>query len=188
MLMVNGSEKNTYALTSRELDELLFHIAGKREEEFHQLYEATRTAVFGFALSIVKNKQDAEDVLQETYLTIYQSAKDYHSQGKPMAWIFTITRNHALMKLREHKKHQTFSLEELEHCLSQGQGLSSEDKIILETALTVLDDDECQIITLHALGGIKHREIASLLDLKLSTVLSKYHRGLKKMRASIGED
>ena len=60
--------------------------------------------------------------------------------------------------------------------------LSSDEKWVLEELLATLNDDERQIIMLHAVAGFKHREIADLLNLKLSTVLSKHHRGLKKLK------
>lgn len=188
LFMLQEVEKSENTLKSAQLEQLVLDVAQGDEVAFHQLYEATRTAVYGFALSIVKNWQDGEDVLQETYLSVYQSAGGYQPQGKPMAWILRITRNHALMKLRDHKKHQTLQIEDMEKWLEGKHQLSSEDKIVLEAAMKELSDDERQIIALHALGGIKHREIATLLDMKLSTVLSKYRRGLKKMRSTIGED
>lgn len=185
--MLIAAEGGNSSLTAAQLDNLILNTARGNEQAFHELYEATRTAVYGFALSIVKNRQDGEDVLQETYISIYQGAGGYQRQGKPMAWILRIARNHALMKLRDHKKHQALPLEEMEGWLEGQQQLSSEDKMVLEAAMKALTEDERQIIALHALGGIKHREIADILDMKLSTVLSKYHRGLKKMRDIIGE-
>lgn len=54
--------------------------------------------------------------------------------------------------------------------------------MMLEALLSVLEDQEREIVTLHALTGLKHREIAALLGLPLPTVLSKYSRALKKLR------
>lgn len=186
VFMLNREEEST-SPTASQLDNLIWNIANGNEKAFHELYEATRTAVYGFALSIVKNHQDAEDVMQETYISVFRSACSYQGQGKPMAWVLRIARNHGLMKLRDHKKHQALSVDEMANWLEGQRQLSSEDKIVLETAMKVLKEDERQIIVLHSLSGIKHKEIAELLDMKLSTVLSKYHRGLKKMRDTIGE-
>ena len=62
-------------------------------------------------------------------------------------------------------------------------GVSPEDRQVLQEALARLEPEERQVILLHAISGLKHREIAQLLERPLSTVLSKYHRGLKKMKA-----
>ena len=66
--------------------------------------------------------------------------------------------------------------------------MSAEERHVLHTALTALEDTERQVILLHAVSGLKHREIAELLEIPLATALSKYHRGLKKLRAKLEGD
>ena len=60
--------------------------------------------------------------------------------------------------------------------------VTAEDKIIISECLNTLSDSERQIIVLHAVAGMKHREIAELTGLPVSTVLSKYSRALKKLK------
>ena len=60
-------------------------VAHGDREAFHQLYLETNRSVYSFILSILKNPQDAEEVLQETYLKIWTSARSYKPQGKPLA-------------------------------------------------------------------------------------------------------
>ena len=60
--------------------------------------------------------------------------------------------------------------------------VTHEDRMMLEAVLSALSDEERQIVTLHALTGLRHREIAALLGLPLPTVLSKYSRALKKLQ------
>ncbi len=168
------------------LDESLFpRIAGEDKQAFHSLYEACASAVFAYALSILRNRDDAEDAMQETFLKIRSAAHLYRPQGKPMAWVFTITRNICLMMYR--KKAHTVQMPE-EHAV-QDLGLdrikNTEDRLTLEKAFTVLPEDSCRIIMLHAVSGMKHREIASLLDMPISTVLSKYNRGIKRLQTEL---
>ena len=77
-----------------------------------KVYERTHAALYGFSLFLLKNPQDAEDAVQETFVKAYQSAAQYRSQGKPMAWLMTIARNEALQLLREppHRGHDTGGL------------------------------------------------------------------------------
>lgn len=171
-----------------ELDELIERIAQRDETAFHTLYEKTKSAVYSFAMSILKHPQDAEDVMQDTYLSVYHASAHYDSAGKPMAWIFTITRNHCMMKLRSQKRRQETSMDELEQWVEEQPGLHQEEKLVLEAALKSLSEEEYQIVVLHSLGELHHREIAHLLDLKLPTVLSKYRRALIKLRKIIGEE
>lgn len=170
------------ANTDADLDQCIASIAEKSSDALADLYHQTSTAIYGFSLSILKNTQDAEDVLHDCYISIYSSAAAYQSCGKPMAWIFTIARNLCLMKLREHSRMSDIPPEDWEPYLTRNGETSPEDRLILTQCMTLLSDEERQIVMLHALTGFKHREIAQILDMPLPTVLSKYHRALKKLK------
>ena len=168
-----------------QLEEQLLKIAEGNKEYIGYLYEKTKNAVYGFALSILKNTHDAEDILQETYIRIFSCAGQYKSVGKPMAWILSIARNLSLMKLRDNKKIADMSDAEFEKL--EVSDKTYDDKIILKKAMQILTDEERQIVMLHAVAGFKHREISELLSIRLSTVLSKYNRALKKLKESLKE-
>lgn len=166
------------------LESLLLDMTRGDQEALAQLYHRTRTAVFGLALSYLKNRHDAEDVTQDTFVRVWENAPSYRPQGKPMAWLLTIARNLSLMKLRE--KGRTESLPEEDWALpGPDDALTTEDRTVLSAAMSVLEDEEQRIVLLHAVTGLKHREIAESLSLPLSTVLSKYHRALKKLRRKL---
>lgn len=168
------------------IEETLFEKIGAGDKNaFCVLYCQTKSAVYAYALSILHNQADAEDAMQETYLKVRGAAHLYQPQGKPLAWILTITRNICLMKYRQQKRQFFCPEEELKEAIDFGQITDREDRIVLETAFEVLSKEECQIIVLHAVSGMKHREIAELLDISVSTVLSKYNRGLKKLRGQL---
>ncbi len=168
------------------IDESLFcGIANGEKEAFCTLYQQTKSAVFTYALSLLRNQADAEDAMQDTYLKIRSAAHLYRPEGKPMAWIFTITRNVCLMKMRQQNHFASFPVEEAPEALDFQQIEDIEDRIVLKTAFEVLSEDECQIIFLHAVTGFKHRQISEFLNIPLSTVLSKYRRGLKKLKSEL---
>ncbi|WMJ83888.1 RNA polymerase sigma factor [Oscillospiraceae bacterium LTW-04] len=170
-----------------ELEQCIALMACKNTDALRTIYRETNSAVYGFALSILKNEHDAQDVLQETYIKMYAASSSYHPRGKPMAWILTIAKNLARMKLRERNKTSYESFEDQEQFFYEPPNLSLEDKMVLNTALKELSSQECQIVLLHAVSGLKHREISDLLDLALPTVLSKYHRALKKLKNKLSE-
>ena len=165
-----------------ELERILTQVAAGEQEALAALYERARGAVYGLALSIVKNTHDAQDVTQDTFVRIWECAPQYRPQGSPMAWILTVARNLARMKLRQGTRVTDLEEEEWQAIPADDSRVSSEDRLLLQTALAVLAPEERQIILLHAASGLKHREIAGLLELPLPTVLSKYHRGLKKLK------
>ena len=100
-----------------------------------------------------------------------------------MAWMLTIARNLARSRLRRGGRQVGLEDEEWNAIPADLPAVSPEDRQVLQEALARLGEEERRIVLLHAVTGLKHREIAQLLELPLSTVLSKYHRGLKKLRA-----
>ena len=80
---------------------------------------------------------------------------------------------------------ENMALEDWERLAAVNPMVTVEDRQVLDAALTALADDERQIVLLHAVTGWKHREIAGLLELPLSTVLSKYRRALLKLKTKL---
>lgn len=176
-------------IEEQRLDEQLFARIGQGDKSaFCQLYEETSNAVFAYALSFLRNKEDAEDVMQETFLHIRSAAHLYQPLGKPMAWILTIAKNVCLMKFRQNRHMTSMTYEEAPEELDCSQIQEEEDRLVLETAFRVLSKEECQIIVLHAVSGMKHREISQIMGIPLSTILSKYHRGIQKLREQLEEE
>ena len=166
--------------SGEDLEEQLLRIAAGDTEALAAFYNATRSAVYGLALSYLKNGHDTEDVVQDTYLRVWDSAPLYRPQGTPKAWLLKIARNLALMQIRQRDK--TRELPEDLPLTVDGPAVTVEDRQVLEAAFQVLGDQERQIVMLHVTAGLKHRELAQLLELPLSTVLSKYRRALLKLK------
>lgn len=174
---------------NKRLDDLLSEIADGNQDSLAQLYGRTRAAVYGLALSYLKNKSDAEDVTQDTFVQIWNCAKSFRPQGRPMAWLMTVTRNMALQQLRRKAREQTMEPEEWEQLPAPQNGSKTEDRDLVNQMLNLLSAEESRIVTLHAVAGLKHREIADLVEIPLATELSKYHRALKKLKNAMeGED
>ena len=171
-----------------QLQQLLLSIAGGEREALAELYQRTKTAVYGLALSYLKNAHDAQDLTQDVYVQVWNCAEQYRLAGSPIGWLLTVCRNLCLMHLRHEKKKTALSEEEWDAIPAQACSLDADERILLLYALAALGDAERRIVLLHAVTGMKHREIAALLELPLPTVLSKYHRALKKMRVIMEGD
>lgn len=169
------------------LDDYIKRLVDKDKEALILLYENTKKEVYGFILSILKNKHNAEDVFQEVYIKVYEKAHLYNSKERPMAWILTIARNLCYDFLKKHK--DTDDINDLYDLGSVDKKHKNvEDKMILDIAFNKLTEEERKIVMLYVVSGLRHREIAVLLKLKLSTVLSKYNRAIKRMRDLLKED
>lgn len=169
-------------MATLQLDEnLIIRMASNDGAAFRELYQQTSGVVYGFDMSILRNKHDAEDVMHDAFIKIYTSAVTYKPSGNPMAWILTIVRNLCLNKIRAGKVCEELAeYDDLAGALNDSNAVL--DRMVLETAMNVLDAEERQIVVLHAMTGFRHREIAEILDIPTGTVLSKYNRALKKMR------
>ncbi len=182
MWMMLGMMPANSAPVPEELEQLLLGVAAGDREALSGFYARTRTAVYGLALSYLRSGHDAEDVTQDTYLKVWDSAGTYRPQGKPMAWLLTITRNLSLMRIRSRDKVVDMPQEDWNMLAVESSGVTAEDRQVLTAALYGLTDQERRVVLLHAVSGLKHREIAQILEMPLATVLSKYHRALKKLR------
>ena len=185
MLVENHFKPLRPVMEPHDPEELLRQIALGSQQAFEELYRATDSAIYGYALSLMRNHHEAQDIMMDTYLKIRCAAHLYMPMGKPMAWILTITKNIARTKLRSAGRQ--IPLDDLEET-TPSFDRDSEEAVALEQAMKVLGDQERQILILHAVTGLKHREIAEMLGMPLATVLSKYARSLKKLKKALEED
>ena len=171
-----------------ELQQSLLRVAGGDRDALAELYQRTRTAVYGLALSYLRNAHDAQDLTQDVYVQVWDCAAQYRPTGSPMGWLLAVCRSLCLMRMRREKRQAALSEEEWDAIPAREGGLDADERALLQGALASLTDEERRIVLLHAVTGMKHREIAALLELPLPTVLSKYHRALKKMRSLLEGD
>ena len=185
MLITVAEIKTEYGKAEgrRELERLLSGIATGRPEDMSELYSRTRTAVYSLALSYLGNAHDAQDITQDTFVQVWERAGQYRPNGSPMGWLLTVCRNLALMRIRKADRHADLDDSGWDAIPAEEKGLSVEERALLQDALALLDKNERRVVMLHAAAGMKHREIAVLLEMPLATVLSKYHRAIKKLRA-----
>lgn len=173
---------------ARELDEGLLPKVGQGDmAAFETLYRQTEKAVYALALSILRDPDEAQDVAQEVYLKVRAAAHLYVPQGKPLAWLFTITKN-LCRDARRARARDGQAPEDIENDGRFSYVSDPTDRLVLEAALKTLGEEERGVVLLHAVSGMKHREIARDLGLPLSTVLSRYSRALKKLRKYLTEE
>ena len=180
--------KYTFDYNTTEAYEIyILDISNGSKEALELLYNKTKSYVYGYAFSMLNNVTDAEDVMQDTYVNIYKYASMYNPRNKPLAWILTITKNLCLNKLKQKKRRKETDISDIEHIITKDKRHMHHDYTFARTILEELIEEEKKIIILSSVEGLKYREIAHLLDLNLSTVLSKYHRAMKKIRMKYKE-
>lgn len=157
------------------------------------LYDACSPRLYGLAMRIVNNRDWAEDVLQEAFLTIWRTAGSYReSLSPPMAWMGMVVRSRALDFLRRRsaeRSHLTQTLDDevADHHADDRAGpmemaLASEQAWALHQCLGKLEHRQREVVSLAYLRDLSHGELASQLQLPLGTVKTWIRRGLDQLR------
>lgn len=164
-----------------DYDKLIIETSKGDLVSLEQLYMDLRPAVFGLALSILCSKTLAEDVLQDTFVRVKVASGSYKPGTNGRAWILTIARNIAISIIRSGRYETYMDEGENKEADSTDHVQKSIDSLMLKETLSRLDEQERQIVLLHAVKDLKHKEIAKIIGIPLGTVLWKYRRAIKKM-------
>ncbi len=165
------------------IEDLLRKMSSGDKDAIGVLYSLIKDDIYAYALSKLRNSADAEDVLHDTFVKIYRYSSKYKPQGKPMAWIITIAMNVSRRHRELKGRHISYdeSISDIEQADSSFEDAAIKNDFVRQL-LKILSEDEREIVVLHAVAGMKHREIAETTGRPLATVLSKYNRAIKKLR------
>jgi RNA polymerase sigma-70 factor (ECF subfamily) len=153
------------------------------------VYRAYQGMVYTMARRICQTAEDAEDVLQETFVEVCRSIRGFRGgePGSLTAWIKRVAASKALMRVRYEKYRQTDEL----HEGAAGFGGRDRDtalRLDLETALSRLSDTARAVVWLHDVEGYKHEEIAELMGKTVSFSKSQLSRAHARLRMWLGEE
>jgi len=150
------------------------------------IYEITSEIVYVLAYSILKNKERAEDIVQDTYIRVYKKIDKYKPKTNAAAWIFTIAKN---LSYDEYVKRRDVSLEIFEgNIIDNNISERLDESVYLKTIFDILNSDEKEIVLLFAVGSFKHREIAKITNKPIGTVQWIYNKAIKKLREYLTND
>jgi RNA polymerase sigma-70 factor (ECF subfamily) len=174
----------------REAAELLCRVANGESEAFSQLYDRFSGALLALCLTMLEGRHEAEDTLQDVFLTVWGRAKLYDpALGKAVSWLMTITRNKCLDRIRSSKRKRNAierAREEIEaHQSAPAPGNEQdiqEHQEEIGKALCALPDKQRKAIELAFLNGYTQSEIAELLNEPLGTIKARIRRGMATMR------
>ena len=155
-------------------------------EALEALYRAFETPVYNLALRMLRSPEDAEDVLQETFLEVVRSIKQYRGEGHLWGWIRQIAASKALMRVRRDQVRETEELHEESVAGGVGTG-GVPARIDLERAFERLSATSRSVVWLHDVEGYTHEEIAELMGKSVSFSKSQLARAHARLRRMLGE-
>lgn len=169
------------------LDENLILLQQGDERAFDRVYEMTKRSVYILCFSILKDSYKAEDVMQSTFIKVRTSISQYVPNTNPLAWILTIAKSLSINEYNKSKRDvpTDFSEPTMQKPYEDKNLEAIENQQILKKAFEVLSERERNIVLLHTMKGMKHKDIAKVLDLSLSNTLWIYHNSLKKLRKAL---
>jgi RNA polymerase sigma-70 factor (ECF subfamily) len=167
-----------------DYDSLIVSSANGDMTSFETLYDELFKGVFALALSITRDYGLSEDIVQDTFIKIRVNGSRLVSKGFGKAWIYKIARNLSINAINS-RKHDVYS----DATENQADTISNTivDSVLLQKALQVLSQIEQQTVLLHAVGGMLHKDISSILEIPLSTVKWNYRNAIKKLEVELRE-
>ena len=168
--------------------ELLKAVAARDEGALARLYDRYRVILFGLLMRILNNREEAEDVLQETFLQVWRRAADFDAtRGRPFTWLVTLARSRGIDRLRTLASRERVVVagdrEEAEVVSdAAGDVFRSEQRELVTSALNQLPDEQRQPLLLAYFDGLTQSEIATRLEAPLGTVKTRMRTGMMKLR------
>jgi RNA polymerase sigma-70 factor, ECF subfamily len=159
--------------------------------DFERTFLPHLDSAYNLARWLVKNNQDAEDVVQEAYLRALRFSAGYRG-GDPRAWLLAIVRNTAFSFLQRNKKSDSAAeFDEDVHGADcqrdtvEAAVIRQADGEAIRAALSALPDDFREVILMREIEGLSYKEIADATDLPIGTVMSRLARARKRLHRAL---
>lgn len=165
-------------------DDKLFNLLSEdketAEKAFSELYARYSPRVFAYCRRFLGNKEEAQDVFQESFVRFFQSASEDRVMTNVPGFLLRITRNLCVNELRRNKNNVTFE----EYMVSEDNDISDKDELLnlIKRALDLLPPEYREAFVLREYEGMTYAEIAEMIDESLSNVKIRIYRAKQKIR------
>jgi RNA polymerase sigma-70 factor, ECF subfamily len=182
--------------TDTEDAELLRAVARGDEAAFARVYDRYAPILLGLMLRILRSRAEAEDVLQEVFLQVWQQARSFDpARGRAFTWLATLARSRAIDRLRAVDSRERAAQRSAEDGLSpaaegprgwaEEEAMRTERAEAVRAALAELPEEQRQVLLLAYLEGMSQSEIAAAKGQPLGTVKTRTRTGLKKLSEAL---
>lgn len=168
--------------------ELIAAIARRDEQALALLYDRYKVILFGLVLRILHSRQEAEDVLQEVFLQVWNKAVDFdEARGRPFTWLVTLTRSRAIDRLRSLASRERVAQNAAHETMGETSdaikdAIRSEEGRVVRDALQELPEEQRRVLELAYFEGLTQSEVANRLGTPLGTVKTRMRSGMTKLR------
>jgi RNA polymerase sigma-70 factor (ECF subfamily) len=183
-IAVSGDER----AESDDID-LILRMASKDANALNVFYRRYHRLAFALVFRIAGNREDAEEVLADVFLQVWQQAARYNpARGKPVAWLITIARTRAIDRLRSSDRQLAQAAGYDEKLENKSSGVEQDAVFVTETqsavraALQTLPEQQKIALEMAYFRGMSHTEIAAALGQPLGTVKDRIRSGIMHLR------
>ena len=170
---------------NEKIKSIFLKIKENNKKGLEELYNNSHKMVYGIAFSLVKNKEDAEDIMQIIFTKIQELDKTKLPSNKEMTWLYTLTKNETLNYLKKMKGE--VSLETIYEIENKNNEIDKKiDSIEFNRLISKLDKKEQEIVSLKILSDFSFQEISELLNEPIGTVKWRYYKSLRSIRRMLG--
>jgi RNA polymerase sigma factor (sigma-70 family) len=159
---------------------------GSRKAQF-MLYNQYSKAMFNLAYRMTNNREDAEDILQETFIDCFRNIDSFRFESTFGAWLKTILINRSINHLKKKKVNLILQENLPENIVENNEETITYDTSKIFKGIELLPDGYRVILTLYLLEGYDHTEISQILEISESTSKSQYSRAKDKLRKILKE-
>ncbi len=163
-------------IINSQCDRALCRLAGGDMSALEDIYNKLGRRIYMLALSILRDTHSAEDIMQDTFVKLAAEARAYRKGSNATAFILTVTRNLSLNLLKKQRREQ--SSEVIPDRIDESEA----PPLVALEAMSLLDEQERQIVILKLDGGMKHRDIAAVLGITPQACQKRYRRALEKLK------
>ena len=170
----------------------LQRVANGDRKAFHEVYRRTSAKLFGVCLRIFAEREEAEDVLQEVYVSVWHKAGQFDpARASPITWLVTMARNRAIDRLRARGRRITTPIETIEEPADESASaldcmIETEGEARIEYCLGRLSDGDATLIRTAFYEGATYNELAERSRQPLGTVKSRIRRAFLKLKECLG--
>lgn len=172
-------------IDEKELKNLFDEFKEDNKSNFEKFYLKYNKLVYGIAFSILKNKEDSEDIVQIVFSKLYSLSKENFPSKSEASWIYSLTKNETISFLRKQSNNINFdNIYEIQDYNNEINNVI--DKIEFNSLIDKLNELEKQIISLKIISGFSFDEIGRLLKLPTGTVKWKYYKSINNLKVLLG--
>lgn len=173
--------------TRDDIEEMIARIKLRDRDALASLYDATSAKLFGVCLRVLNNRSEAEDVLHEVYLRVWQKADTYAVTGhSPMTWLIVVTRNMSIDQLRK-RRPETGGEDEMSFVPDNRPGpeakaIASSERARIDACMDELEPEKAEAVRSVYLEGDTYKDLAARHDVPLNTMRTWLRRSLMKLK------